>query len=109
MKDGCLRLGHKAAHVVGLPTEVVLSANVYHAHRGDTDSLSETDRVNESYFSAESLLLPIIGEVRCSTMLQSRFLIGQSRTTPRQAALPVRSISANLQLDSRRREPLRRV
>ena len=42
MKDGRTRLGYKAEHVVDLETEVILSANVYHGHRGDTDTISDS-------------------------------------------------------------------
>ena len=42
MKDGRTRLGYKAEHVVDLKTEVILSANVYHGDRGDTDTISDS-------------------------------------------------------------------
>jgi len=42
MKDGRTRLGYKAEHVVDLETEVILSATVYHGHRGDTDTISDS-------------------------------------------------------------------
>lgn len=42
MKDGRTRLGYKAEHVVDLKTEVILSANVYHGDRGDTETLSDS-------------------------------------------------------------------
>src|SRR5690606_15498930 len=42
MKDGRTHLAYKAENTVDLDTDIVLSADVYHADRGDTDTLTES-------------------------------------------------------------------
>lgn len=42
MKDGRTHLAYKAENTVDLDTDMVVSADIYHADRGDTDTLSES-------------------------------------------------------------------
>ena len=42
MKDGTTHLAYKAEHVVDLESNLVLAAEVYHADRGDTDTLIDS-------------------------------------------------------------------
>ncbi len=42
MKDGRTHLAYKAENTVDLDTDIVLDAEIYHADRGDTDTLTES-------------------------------------------------------------------
>ena len=42
MKDGTTHLAYKAEHTIDLQTEIILSAEVYHADIGDTQTLEDT-------------------------------------------------------------------
>jgi len=42
MKDGTTHLAYKAEHAVDLKTEMILSAEIYHANTGDTHTIEDT-------------------------------------------------------------------
>jgi transposase len=42
MKDGTTHLAYKAEHAVDLKTEMILSAEIYHANTGDTQTFEDT-------------------------------------------------------------------
>jgi len=42
MKDGTTHLAYKAEHAVDLKTEMIVSAEIYHANEGDTHTLEDT-------------------------------------------------------------------
>jgi hypothetical protein len=47
MKDGTTHLAYKAEHVVDLKTEMILSAEIYHANQGDTQTIEDTVRLGQ--------------------------------------------------------------
>ena len=55
MKDGRTHLAYKAENTIDLDTDVVLGAEVYHADRGDTDTLTESVvRAQQNLIDSES-------------------------------------------------------
>jgi len=47
MKDGTTHLAYKAEHAVDLKTEMIVSAEVYHANQGDTHTIEDTVRLGQ--------------------------------------------------------------
>jgi hypothetical protein len=47
MKDGTTHLAYKAEHVVDLKTEMIISAEIYHANEGDTQTIEDTVRLGQ--------------------------------------------------------------
>jgi hypothetical protein len=47
MKDGTTHLAYKAEHAVDLKTEMIISAEIYHASRGDTQTIEDTVRLGQ--------------------------------------------------------------
>jgi transposase len=53
MKDGTTHLAYKAEHTVDLNSELILSAEIYHADEGDTQTLE--DSVNEAQVNLQAV------------------------------------------------------
>lgn len=47
MKDGTTHLAYKAEHAVDLKTEMIISAEIYHADQGDTHTIEDTVRLGQ--------------------------------------------------------------
>jgi len=63
MKDGTTHLAHKAENAVDLESAVVVSANIFPADRGDTQTLAETIEQSEENLQAvdsEKFIVPLV-------------------------------------------------
>jgi hypothetical protein len=65
MKDGTTHLAYKAEHAVDLKTEMIVSAEIYHANEGDTHTLEDTvqlAQVNLQESGSEVWIEDVVGD-----------------------------------------------
>ncbi len=99
MKDGTTHLAYKAEHAVDLKTEMIISAEVYHANHGDTQTIEDTvrlgqvnledsgsevqirDVVGDSGYHSAEILDTFANQTSCRTyIVEPRLPAGKSRT-----------------------------